>query len=78
MNKEKFLKWFILSIAIAINLFIIINAFINGNASAKESNGLAQTFANILNFLKKSWCALTKKFQRKAKLMEIRIGQVWR
>ena len=49
MKKQKILKWFILSIAVAINLFILINAFINGEASAKESNGIAQTFANIIN-----------------------------
>ena len=52
MNKEKFLKWFILSIAIAINLFIIINAFINGEVSAKESNSIAHTTADVINTVK--------------------------
>ena len=52
MNKEKFLKWFILSIAIAINLFIIINAFINGEVSAKESNTIAHTTADVINTVK--------------------------
>ena len=52
MNKEKFLKWFIPSIAIAINLFIIINAFINGEVSAKESNTIAHTTADVINTVK--------------------------
>ena len=52
MNKEKFLKWFIFSIAVAINLFIIINAFINGEASAKESNTIAHTTADVINAVK--------------------------
>ena len=52
MKKQKFLKWFILSIAIAINLFILINAFINGEASAKESNTIAHTTADVINTIK--------------------------
>ena len=52
MNKEKFLKWFIFSIAVAINLFIIINAFINGEISAKESNTIAHTTADVINTVK--------------------------
>ena len=52
MNKQKFLKWFILSIAIAINLFILINAFINGEASARESNTIAHTTADVINTVK--------------------------
>ena len=52
MKKQKILKWFIFSIAVAINLFILINAFINGEASAKESNSIANLFANVLNALK--------------------------
>ena len=52
MNKEKFLKWFIFSIAVAINLFILINAFINGEASAKESNTIAHTTADVINAVK--------------------------
>ena len=52
MNKEKFLKWFIFSIAVAINLFIIINAFINGEISAKESNTIAHTTAEVINTIK--------------------------
>ena len=52
MKKELFLKWFIFSIAVAINLFILINAFINGEASAKESNSIAQSTADVINTVK--------------------------
>ena len=52
MNKEKFLKWFILFIAIAINLFILINAFINGKVSSEESNTIAHTTADVINTVK--------------------------
>ena len=52
MKKYNFLKWFILSIAVAINLFILINAFITGEASAKESNTIAHTAADVINTVK--------------------------
>ena len=52
MKKQIFLKWFIFSIAVAINLFILINAFINGEASAKESNSIAQSAADVINTVK--------------------------
>ena len=52
MKKYQFLKWFIFSIAVAINLFILINAFINGEASAKESNSIAHTAADAINTVK--------------------------
>ncbi len=52
MKKYQILKWFIFSIAVAINLFIIINAFINGEASAKESNTIAHTTADVINTVK--------------------------
>jgi len=52
MKKYIFLKWFIFSIAVAINLFIIINAFINGEASAKESNSIAHMTADAINTIK--------------------------
>ena len=52
MKKEKFLKWFIFSIAVAINLFILINAFINGEISAKESNSIAHATADVINTVK--------------------------
>ena len=52
MKKQQILKWFIFSIAVAINLFIIINAFINGEVSAKESDTIAHTTADVINTVK--------------------------
>lgn len=52
MKKYLFLKWFIFSIAVAINLFILINAFINGEVSASESNSVAHTAADVINTVK--------------------------
>ena len=52
MKKRNVLKWVILAIAIAINIFILVNAFIKGEASAKESNNLAHTTADIINEIK--------------------------
>lgn len=52
MKKQNVLKWIILTIAIAINVFIIVNAFINGENSAKESNSIAQGAATVINTIK--------------------------
>lgn len=52
MKKKEILKWVILAIAVAINLFILINAFINGEVSAKESNSVAHTAAEVVNTIK--------------------------
>ena len=52
MKKRQTLKWIILIIAIAINIFIIVNAFINGDLSAKESNTIAHTTAEVINTVK--------------------------
>jgi len=52
MKKKQFLKWFIFAIAVAINLFILINAFITGDASAKESNSIAHSAADAINTIK--------------------------
>lgn len=52
MKKTEILKWFILAIAVAINLFILINAFLNGEVSAKESNDVAHTAAEVINTVK--------------------------
>ena len=52
MKKKQILKWIIFAIAVAINLFILINAFINGEASAKESNTIAHTAADVINTIK--------------------------
>ena len=52
MKKKQFLKWFIFAIAVAINLFILINSFITGKASAEESNTIAHTAADAINTVK--------------------------
>ena len=52
MKKKQILKWVIMAIAIVINIFIIINAFINGEVSAKESNTIAHTAADVINTIK--------------------------
>ncbi len=52
MKKYNVLKWIIFAIALAINLFIFINAFINGEVSAKESNSIAHTAADVINDIK--------------------------
>ena len=52
MKRKGVLKWFILAIAIAINLFILINAFMNGEASSKESSNVANIIASIINLFK--------------------------
>ena len=52
MKKQIFLKWFIFAISLAINLFILINAFINGETSAKESNTIAHAAAEVINAIK--------------------------
>ena len=52
MKKYTILKWIVFGLAVAINLFIIINALINGEASAQESNKVAHTTADIINEVK--------------------------
>lgn len=52
MKQKSILKWIILAVAIAINVFILVNAFINGEASAKESNTIAHTAADVVNTVK--------------------------
>lgn len=49
MKKKNILKWIILAIALAINVFILVNAFINGESSAKESNTVAEGAAVVVN-----------------------------
>ena len=51
MKKYQILKWVIFSIAVAINLFILVNAFMNGEVSAKESNSIAHTAADAINII---------------------------
>ena len=52
MKKYQVLKWVVLGIAIAINVFIIVNSFITGEMSAKESNRIAHTTADVINTVK--------------------------
>ena len=52
MKKSIILKWIVLVLAISINVFILVNAFVNGEASAKESNTIAQTAADVVNTVK--------------------------
>lgn len=50
MKKKNPAKWIFLIIAIAINVFIIVNGFIDGGNSANESNRISKFLATILNF----------------------------
>ena len=52
MKKYEILKWIIFGIAVAINIFIIVNSFITGEASAKESNRIAHETADVINTIK--------------------------
>ena len=49
MKKHQIVKWIIFSIAVAINVFIIVNSFINGETSAKESGTVAEVIENVIN-----------------------------
>mgnify|MGYP003312611000 CR=1 FL=1 len=51
MKKRNVLKWIIFGIALAINIFIIVNSFITGDASTAESNAVINTTANVVNSL---------------------------
>lgn len=52
MKKKGALFWIVLIVTIAINIFIIVNACINGEASAEESNTVAHTTADVINAVK--------------------------
>ena len=49
MKKDKVLKWIIFSVALATNLFILINSFIFGDASTAESNVITNSAASAIN-----------------------------
>ncbi len=49
MNKRNILKWIIFGFAIAINLFIIANSFVSGDASTAESSAVVSTTAGVIN-----------------------------
>ncbi len=52
MKKRKVLTFIVIIIALAINIFILVNACINGEASAQESNQIAHTTADVINTVK--------------------------
>ena len=49
MKKRNILKWIIFSVALATNLFIIVNSFISGDASNAESSVITNTAASAIN-----------------------------
>ena len=49
---HKIVKWIILAFAIAINLFIVINACIPGAQSAQESEWIVEPVAHVINTIK--------------------------
>ena len=50
MKKQSILKWIMLTLTVAVNVFIIVNACINGAASSQESGWFSKTFASVINF----------------------------
>lgn len=50
--KKNLLKWIILFIAVAINIFIIVNASINGETSSVESGNFSKFMAAIFNLFR--------------------------
>ena len=50
MSKRRtIVKWIIFGLAIAINVFILVNGFLNGEASTKESDGFSKAAADVIN-----------------------------
>lgn len=52
MKKYTVLKWIIFSVAIATNIFIIVNSCISGGVSANQSNVIANAAEKIINGIK--------------------------
>ena len=52
MKKNRIIFWIVLLVTIAIDVFIIINAFINGDKSAVESKTVAEKTAEVINTIK--------------------------
>lgn len=46
--------WIIISLAVIINIFILVNAFIKGGPSSKESGFVSDVLKNIINFFFKN------------------------
>ena len=50
MSKKRIVfKWIVFGLAIAINIFIIVNGFLNGDVSSKESDGFSKAAADVIN-----------------------------
>ena len=49
MNKRNLLKWIIFGVALATNIFILVNSFIFGDASNAESSAITSTAASAVN-----------------------------
>lgn len=49
MKKIQIAKWVMFGLALATNIFILVNGFIVGEASAAESGNIAQFLASIIN-----------------------------
>lgn len=49
MKKRNILKWIIFGIALAINIFILANSFVTGDASTVESQTIVSTTGEIIN-----------------------------
>lgn len=48
-KKRKVFNWIIFGLAVAINVFIIVNACLTGDVSAKESDGFSRVAADTIN-----------------------------
>ena len=48
-KKRKIFNWVIFGLAIAINVFILVNAFLDGSTSTKESDGFSHAAADVIN-----------------------------
>lgn len=50
MSKKRIvIKWIIFGLAIAINVFILVNGFLNGDVSKQESDGFSHAAADVIN-----------------------------
>lgn len=50
MNKKRIIiGWIIFGLAIAINVFILVNGFLDGQTSTKESDGFSHAAADVIN-----------------------------
>ncbi len=50
MSKKRIIfNWVIFALAIAINIFILVNGFLNGDVSTKESDGFSKAAADVIN-----------------------------